>query len=729
MKKRIYGLLVAAIAVASCGKEMTEEKPEGLGTVHIEAGAGISGTKTTVDYNAETKERTLKFVMGDKIYVRAEIEGTEKILCGFLNAKDVPAEGSASASFSGDLAIYNYENGAFVPSAYVFSNPSDPLSDCSLYGGSDIVFIPKGGDVDFSVSTYKYGAYAGHHLAATVEELMTSSLPLSGSYDQNTRTFTFSAGYGYGALPIFNCTVTGGLVADASYAVILLAGTDADHLYEAGILGSVKADSDGKASYAFWTDAGKCGDYMKISMKNLAAPYDWKALDLGSRTLESKVYNASRVAVDDESRPVSLAVPSVSGAAFSAVEVGNKYVIDGKGGAIDIAISGTANGAGIVLKNYTSATVTLNTGLAATTEQTFLSFSESGKDAHVVLNGSSTLNSTEGYACIYSSGNLFFSGNGTLKLHATTQYSCAVDAPNYPSGKDSGNQYEFNEVDPLDISSLLAAPGCNVKRKLKRAGYNDYTWDYTVSQPLFVKHSNGTTKYITSDYTAQNGDLLSGTMIEPCKISIADKATVTLAGVSINAGETWKNDAYKYAGITCLGNATLVLADGTENVVTALGSSYPGIHAAYKVGTSTCTLTITGNGKLIASALKDCFGAGIGGADGKDFGNISIEGGDISATGYGRGAGIGAAGGSVICGTIIITDGIKKVTANKNGYAAHCIGLGDGGLCQAVTIDGVDARSLDWDGTGLEHLVLERSNSAKNGSKTYYKTWTLTRKE
>ena len=67
---------------------------------------------------------------------------------------------------------------------------------------------------------------------------------------------------------------------------------------------------------------------------------------------------------------------------------------------------------------------------------------------------------------------------------------------------------------------------------------------------------------LTADYEAQNGDVLTGTLGANVKISIADGATVTLDGVTING----VNDMnYEWAGITCLGDATIILS-GTNTV-------------------------------------------------------------------------------------------------------------------------------------------------------------------
>ena len=255
---------------------------------------------------------------------------------------------------------------------------------------------------------------------------------------------------------------------------------------------------------------------------------------------------------------------------------------------------------------------------------------------------------------------------------------------------------------------------------------------------------------LTTNYTALDGDILSGTLDVanyPVKISIADGATVTLNGVTINGVD---NHSYYWAGINCEGDATIILADGSTNTVKGFDRYYPGIIVAEGY-----TLTISGGalgtGKLNASshyyaagigggynvncgnitisggiinATGGQYGAGIGGGDTGSCGNITISGGTITATGgwYGgagigggetgscgnitissgtitatggnRGAGIGGGNGDYYdsskgkCGNITITNGVNKVEATKGGLAQHSIGKGTKGDCGTVTIDG-----------------------------------------
>ena len=197
---------------------------------------------------------------------------------------------------------------------------------------------------------------------------------------------------------------------------------------------------------------------------------------------------------------------------------------------------------------------------------------------------------------------------------------------------------------------------------------------------------------LCNDYTAQNGDILSGKLSNNVSISIADGATVTLDGVNINGNGGWnKGD---YAGLTPLGDATIILKDGSENIVKGFYEDYPGIFAAYGK-----KLTIQGTGKLEASSNGE--GAGIGGGRSISCGDIEIQSGTITATGGAGGAGIGsgyAFGGGYtvsisICGDITITGGTIEATGGNgaagigSGYRGNSNGITS---CSGITItDGV----------------------------------------
>ena len=244
---------------------------------------------------------------------------------------------------------------------------------------------------------------------------------------------------------------------------------------------------------------------------------------------------------------------------------------------------------------------------------------------------------------------------------------------------------------------------------------------------------------VTGNTEVGNGSTLTGTLDSNKKISIADGAIVLLKDVNINGTN---NDSYTWAGITCSGDATIIL-EGT-NTVTGFHEDYPGIYVPKNK-----TLIIQGDGSLTATSNGD--GAGIGGGDGISCGNIVINSGTVTATGGESAAGIGGgcegecgditisggtvtatggedaagigsggnirgiitkcgdikiSGGTVTatgrvkgagigtgydgsCGTITITSDVNKVTAKMDNDGCDVIGNGSGGTCGTVTIDGV----------------------------------------
>ena len=221
---------------------------------------------------------------------------------------------------------------------------------------------------------------------------------------------------------------------------------------------------------------------------------------------------------------------------------------------------------------------------------------------------------------------------------------------------------------------------------------------------------------LTGNYTAQNGDILTGELKGNYKISISDGATVTLNDATI---EGTNNENYDWAGITCEGNATIYLS-GT-NSVKGFWENYPGIYVPVNktvtiLGTGSLTASSNGwgagigggynlssgsvlinSGTIVASGGREAAGIGSGGSTEKVgvvyCGTITITGGDVTATGGVRAAGIGSGcaeeNTNSICGAITITNTVTRVTATKGADAPNSIGAGQRGTCGTVTIGGV----------------------------------------
>ena len=173
-------------------------------------------------------------------------------------------------------------------------------------------------------------------------------------------------------------------------------------------------------------------------------------------------------------------------------------------------------------------------------------------------------------------------------------------------------------------------------------------------------------------YTAQHGDILTGECPPNVSIKIAENATVTLSDAKISPSDC--------AGITCQGNATIILV-GTNTVI-AGNVGYAGICC----GDSVTTLIIRGTGSLTARGkgvinpdgvvFQAVAGAGIGGDCMTHFcGDIRIEGGTITAIGGQGAAGIGCGyvqATPFSCGSIYISGGSITAQGGKNAAAIGC---------------------------------------------------------
>ena len=253
----------------------------------------------------------------------------------------------------------------------------------------------------------------------------------------------------------------------------------------------------------------------------------------------------------------------------------------------------------------------------------------------------------------------------------------------------------------IDATTAAADPG--VVYVMLPAGTVNYAFDATVGTEVgtytvthngvsltagkFYQSTLTMTKTVNlarleAAYEAQDGDVLTGELDvtnHPVKISIADGATVTLNYVTINGVN---NESYPWAGITCEGDATIIL-NGTTTVK-GFKSGYPGI---YVPENKTVTIQGTLSDKLTANNNGEG-AAGIGGGYQLPCGNIVIEGGKVEASGGNSSAGIGCGFGSG-CGDITISGG--EVKANGSLLAA---GIGSSSSdpyyskCGKITISG-----------------------------------------
>lgn len=241
---------------------------------------------------------------------------------------------------------------------------------------------------------------------------------------------------------------------------------------------------------------------------------------------------------------------------------------------------------------------------------------------------------------------------------------------------------------PADIS-ITAATGSGIYTKTKVGVTLENGKLYTSNAVELTAKAEVNLSSKTSDYTANSGDVLTGTLDPAHKLIIPMDAVVLLKNATINYG------GYDGPAIKCLGRATIVLADGTTNSVTVPDSNTPNMSGfpGIMVGGLGNKLTIKGNTGTL-NVTGGYIAAGIGCAntsynssqsydtDGDECGIIQIDGGVITVSG--GEAGIGSVeGGSANdnCEGIIINGGSVTATGTTAG-------IGSSANCGFITING-----------------------------------------
>ena len=324
-RKAVGGaMMAAALLFTACSSDDTmgwETKTEQTATViRVTVGAGITDptpdpsptregssatTRSTVDVTTDgetgKKTRTLKFTgpvgdpgdedysAGDKLYVWRELAGdVTKYLAGVLTMKDgSPTDGGTQASFEGELTVYD---GTGAPASYDFQggNPLAGATATLLHAGMKETDA-EGGDYSIDGATKALTFADATGVAATVEELMTKGLVVSGLYDAENDRFPLSA-----TQPILNCTISG-LEAGVSYKVDYIYGATAEMDGGTKTLAASMEATDGTLSFAFIAETGD--KFHGIRLTNTAEPTDTYDATIGRKEFASKVYNATRTAI------------------------------------------------------------------------------------------------------------------------------------------------------------------------------------------------------------------------------------------------------------------------------------------------------------------------------------------------------------------------------------------------------------------------------------------------
>ena len=705
-----------SMAVVSCQREEFIETPQDEATpIHISVGAGFANdpaTRSAVVTDDVTGTRTLTFTDGDRLYIVAEISGTDLFLSGYLAVESISPDGT-SATFVGDygddlIAYYKdiqeieeegdiYEVVDFIQVDHDF-NSEDIFGECEDIVG---VLVHEGaGDNDFIVSSEDlYYYYFDSGIKATVEDVMEQCLLIEGGYNPVTNGFVLGVvDTDLVCAPILNCRVSG-LEPNTSYIVRYMDYGIEDE-EESGTLGTLTTGENEEVTFACYIDwAYKASLLRTLVFIDENEPYERKLVVLGKKALGSKVYNITREAV-------SFKLPQIDGESPDFPDNYGMCSIYGWGDDMEVTFSDTSEGFSFYFDEYNSATVTLNTLVANVIFPEFLHFRG---DAIINVSGENSISNQVGNYSIDVDGSLKLAGKGTLTITCAGDEYCGIASEDYQpdnSYEDFFNSYE--DTGARDVSAQLAAEGYKVIRSARKDNEDGtYTWTYYVGTAFDISSLEENGHYDASDF-----DIITGTNNGNVYISVPDGATVTLYNVNLNTPDD-------HAGVHCAGDATVILC-GNNWITVDDVSDYPGIFIP-----NNHTLIVCGTGSLSIDAYDSDAAAGIGGGDQIDCGDIIIS--DctldfikISSSTAGIGSGWGASCGNITlinctikdiqtefspgigcgaygsCGDITIGSGCMIGNYDENSdpsisrgiktYGSPAIGAGEDSQCGAITI-------------------------------------------
>ena len=580
---KLFGAAILAAAVtlatASCQKENQNDNitpsEQAVSGIHVSVNAGIVETKSAVV--TESGVRTLTFTTGDKLNVRASLTldlGEGDVYCTLSGELDVATIGNpaTSATFEGDLTLYK----GYDVVSYNFGT-NNPLDLCTSARAS---LIHEGTSASFTPGMGYF-----EQVASSVDELMTNCLNVSGDYDTQSHSFSLSAGGTSGmVLPIFNCTITG-LAPSTPYEIYLLIGDNADNASGDMALGGMTSNGMGQLTFACYSSIySSQAYYYAFRFKN---GNDWMRAELGSKQLESKVYNISRAASADPASPVKPTVTGTTGTWNSDLSV---YYHD----VADITISGTSKG--YYFNLYAGGTVRMDNLSASYHVNPFI---HSRAGLNIELTGDNSIIS-KSRDCIEVLSDVFGNDKHDVRLSCTG--SRATLSLTYDGRGVWGITADNYEHEPLDgsynpelVSNLpvpeLAETGYSVE--LTTVQNSDGTWTSTYTVTLTgllagqftinaggdkVRFSQGNLRYLSVD----NGHNGTGTWsFAPTQYSIIGNSENNAHPTAPTTGNSMDLFCWGATGIPNMEDLT----NPTPNPDGIVDNETPGLY--YYTGNST----------------------------------------------------------------------------------------------------------------------------------------------
>ena len=514
-------------------------------------------------------------------------------------------------------------------------------------------------------------------------------------------------------------------------------------------LTAVTANAEAPVSYLDENGEKKqCPKYTVISAVPINSTYNEMVLSSGWYVVDSDTTINSRITVIGDVHLILADGKKLEANERIAVTTGNSFTVYAQSagdnmGKLNAKATFRSSAAIGGMENGGTGTITINGGNITATAldvSAGIGGGQYGSCGTITING----------GIVTATGGAWFPGigtstndGGTVKISGGTVKATA--GSNCSHAVNAGNVY----VSPKTNTAIYVKAGGSADTAASVTG-SPFTAETTIKDLVANKNyvetvvgikyldKNGTTQLCT-EYTVINNQttLSSGWYVVNSDVTISDRITVsgnvrlilsdgkTLnASGGINVAEGYSFTIYAQSTGDTVGKLQASASEGTciggndfdsagnitinGGIITAAGGTYgAGIGGGYEGAGATVTI----NGGTV-NATGGKYAAGIGGGDLGNGGTVTINGGTVEATGGDRGAGIG--GGNTGAGATVTINGGTVTAAGGNNGAG--IGGGYEGAGGTVIIYGGTVEATA--GTDCDNAIGAGYNSTSNGTLT-----------
>ena len=467
-RKAALGVCTAAIigGLTACSNDdniigtTDEPTPAAQGlrvTVEAQFDDGGGAQTRAVSFDSDGVTSTSTFATGDKIYIYNNTKGA--LETNELTVSDISADGK-TAKFTGTLAGTYDANDELT----LYYNMSDFWSDEYSYCCFEYAWTQNGTSDNASAHDYaKATATVASVSGGTLTFTAPASLQKLQSVFRQRLSFTDKNGNA-----IAKPTISSLKIASKSYKLVTRYWLEDGDAEDDITISYPTIDSSGDIYLALrFADGSTSADALTLTATDSEGNVYEGTKSAPSTGFQNGKYYHGAMTLAWTKQLVPPTITRSDGGTVPEPNQYNCYDISESGGTINLTVSGTSIGYYFSLNGSNAMTVTLNSLNAVKDD---IEFIYSTGSLNLVLSGDNTITCKNRNQCIFASGTLKLSGNGTLTVTANSSGRYGLVGDN-----------NYNDSSNSDASAL-AADGYTVTRSaMTDNGDGTYTWTYTVA--------------------------------------------------------------------------------------------------------------------------------------------------------------------------------------------------------------------------------------------------------